>query len=397
MAKNLKYKNLQLAFTVFVSQVTFTLGNFSSFAIPIFIALAISEMPYIVKVNNWNSLKLPRLIIYIFLFFTITAAIFSFSYQSEDYLDKFLISGILFLIIFTVFYSRGSMYDFTSVKNLVVVMHFFILIDICQLDNFVYGHLQKSVFPFSEISHFAVMYSIPAMLVVPSYSVKGKFFTLFLLCIAFYLNTSLTMLIVIILVFSASFRLSGLSGFCFLLVGITSLYFIFKLPYFMDRVLISGSSDNLSVLVYYSGLEAVWSAITDAPIGYGFQGLGVVFTSETALEICDKFGFCANRYDGSFLLAKIVAEFGYIGLVLSMIVLYHGLHFLIVKHLMKRNVWEKYVVKDKVLMLASLGFFVELFIRGMGYFSLSFIMYLCIVLSSRKFQFPLTERDRKRC
>jgi hypothetical protein len=240
------------------------------------------------------------------------------------------------------------------------------------------------------------MYCIPALLVVPNYGLKGKVFTLFLLCIAFYMNTSLTMLIVITLVFIASFRLSGLSGLCFLLIGITSLYFVLKLPYFMDRMMISGSSDNLSVLVYYSGLEAAWSAITDAPIGYGFQGLGIVFTSETALYICHEFGFCANRYDGSFLFAKLVAEFGYLGLALSMLVFYHGISFLIAKHLMKRDVWEKYVVKDKVLMLASLGFFVELFVRGVGYFSLSFILYLSIVLSSRDFRITMIEKDIKR-
>ena len=388
MAFSLKFQNLRLVLTVIFIQLLFHYGSFSSFAVPMLIATICFELPYLMRISFWKVYKLPKLIMFIFLFAVIQSTCIAIFLQDPVYARKILLSSILLLTIFMISYSHQSMHAFPALKNFIFVMHIFVVIDIIGIGDLIYGNRAKPLFPFTEVSHFAVMYCIPVLIVFPSYNLRKKLFTICLLCGALYLNLSATLLAVILLIIVSSIGFKGIFNFFALCIAFSVFtYFILTNPYFYDRFLISQSSSNLSVLTYFSGLEAAFSALISAPLGYGFQGLGLVYTSGVADELCRVHAFCANKYDGGFFFAKLVSEFGYIGLGLVAWIVYKAVPILFKRKMSNLNVMSTEQVRKQNLALASLGFFVELFVRGVGYFSPSLILYSCI-LFVRKFKRP---------
>lgn len=384
MAFGLKFQNLRLVLTVIFIQLLFHYGSFASFAAPMLIATICFELPYLLKVNFWKMYKLPKLVLFIFLFAVIQSTCIAIFLQDPVYAKKILLSSILLLTIFMISYSHQSMHAFPALKNFVSVMHIFIMIDIIGIGDLIYSNRVKPVFPFTEVSHFAIMYCIPALIVFPSYNLRKKLFVISLLCVALYLNLSATLLAVILLVVVSSIGLRGIFNYFALGIALSVfIYFILTNSYFYDRFFISGSSSNLSALTYFSGLEAAFSALVSAPLGYGFQGLGLVYTSEVAEDLCRVHAFCANKYDGGFFFAKLVSEFGYIGLGFVAWIIYRAVPILFKQKVSNSNVLSAEQVRKRNLALASLGFFAELFVRGVGYFSPSFILYACIIFVRR--------------
>ena len=238
----------------------------------------------------------------------------------------------------------------------------------------------KAVFPFSEESHFALALGILAI----AYSFVGKqkwniFIWLNMLLLSF-LYPSLTLLvftIMMILVFVLKSKSSIFKFTLFILLPLSLVvigYFINHMEYFSSRLSFEDSK-NLTTLVWLQGWQLAYLNFIDTNgIGLGFQMLGKSITVYGNItHIMSSLlggGGALNTEDGGFLAAKIIAEFGFIGVL---IVLWYG--FFLIKIVYRlRKFSKKYSLSDlekrKLLAYGVIfGIFVEMFLRGYGYFS----------------------------
>jgi hypothetical protein len=144
-------------------------------------------------------------------------------------------------------------------------------------------------------------------------------------------------------------------------------------------------------LVYRQGWELTADALsrTDG-WGVGFQQLGFVpFTSPTADMLHRLLFGDLNTLDGGFLAAKVMAELGFIGiaLVAAYIVLVIKVGWRV-----RMSVARGTQLPSKVLFSSAVicGFSIELFVRGLGYFSGSAVLFVAAVLMALT-----NERERR--
>ena len=162
---------------------------------------------------------------------------------------------------------------------------------------------------------------------------------------------------------------------------LTIFLLVFSTPYFKERLLYSDNNLNLSLLILLDGWERAYLAnIITHGIGIGFNQLGHfeitgffrgLMTNINAANI--------NLYDGGTTSCKIVAEFG---LLLGLLFVVYYL-FIIKKNLI--NFLKLNKPSSSVLALNSfyIGSFLELFIRGTGYFNPGIIMLFVTLLNEK--------------
>lgn len=250
------------------------------------------------------------------------------------------------------------------------------------------GGYFKSVFPFTEPSHYAltltpvlIAFCVNQKLVV---RVAGLVLTLALA----YLLESLSLVVGVML--AAAITLPtlwlGLAG-----VALVALIGVLDITYFTDRLDLSSSSGNLSALVYLQGWDLAGESLRQTRgWGVGFQQLGVGnITSYTSSLITLLAGTDVNLRDGGFTLAKMIAEFGIFG----------GLAMSVYAFVMAKCAWTLRMVALRlrpatagyILALSFVsGYAVEAFVRGVGYFSGTALLTLASIL------FLQSVRNRRR-
>lgn len=247
----------------------------------------------------------------------------------------------------------------------------------------VYGTLEKSVFPFSEESHYALalcMMILPYILISKSYKTV-VFFLLNILLLAL-LFPNLTLLVVFCLsclMYVLRMKPVYLFFCAGLLVIVGIVFFAFLLdyfPYFQSRLTFE-NSDNLTTLVFLQGWFMAYANLVETyGLGIGFQMLGTEATNfpDVTERIYFLTGKYFNIYDGGFLLAKLVAEFGMLGGLLVCFYLFSlfKIAFYINRYFRapeKSAVHEDKLKKRILIYGFFVAFSIEFFLRGYGYFS----------------------------
>lgn len=234
----------------------------------------------------------------------------------------------------------------------------------------------KSMIIFSEPSHFAISF-LPFLLYVV---LKGanKFSRLIYICLSFILGLSVNNLTIIVgalvITFVLLLKLRLLYPYLIaIFVFIFAINFI-NVDYFSDRLDFFGSGLNLSTLVFLSGWERAYSEFMSSyGFGIGLQQLGI--SSEVGnyqnLIMLQLGGDNLNLFDGGSLAPKIVAEFGVVGL------LFLGAYIFFCIVVLKEIVsLRKQRVKDLFFFSVFIMFSIEIFVRGMGYFSIGSFMFM---------------------
>lgn len=242
----------------------------------------------------------------------------------------------------------------------------------------------KSIFPFGEPSHFALFFGafwLAFCLVV------GRF-AYFILGLVYFLMAvllpSLSLLIYIVIFMVVSFRFlpSRLLGFA--IVFICILLWALNSDYLLSRVNFSGGV-NLSGLVYLQGVVDAYNGFFNTfGLGLGFQMLGTQPPADISLEIARilEADEASNRFDGGFLAAKLLAEYGVLGVVIILFYIRSAIRSLIwVRGVRERGAGE---LKKLLCHCVVLGFSVELFVRGIGYFSAGVFLFLVAVFYLKK-------------
>lgn len=308
---------------------------------------------------------------FIILFVILVAKSFSKLILSKSFFNKDLFSTVFYVLIFLAVLSYFSDYFLTKL---------------------IYERW-KGIFPFGEPSNFALFF--------------GPFFLLYLFqlpsifkqlmvvlgaAVLAVLIESTTLLIYPALALLLFVRPNFIGLFLVVPVALFGAYFVVNHPYFSSRFILSTDSVNLTALVYLQGLTDAYNALLNTNgFGLGFQMLGTQPPSEIVYQIQavmgqDSDGGGLNRMDGGFVAAKLVAEFGVVGLILllSYLILFFKVFLKLRKFIRNPTSFDPAYIFALVFIY---GAFVEIFVRGTGYFSPSLFLFftsLFVYYSYRK-------------
>ncbi|HHR6039169.1 TPA: hypothetical protein ACS70C_003591 [Providencia alcalifaciens] len=148
------------------------------------------------------------------------------------------------------------------------------------------------------------------------------------------------------------------------------------ISYFTERIDFH-NSNNLSTLVYLSGIERAWLNLIDTwGIGVGFQQMGINNNLGESQYKLITLGFGnLNLYDGSFIASKFISEFGILALLALSV--YVFTFFKLSRYLKNDNHKLTYEV---IFIIYYLTFFIPLFLRGSGYINPYSLMFLSSAL-----------------
>ncbi|MCO4822893.1 MAG: hypothetical protein KC469_12545 [Flavobacteriaceae bacterium] len=250
----------------------------------------------------------------------------------------------------------------------------------------------KSVFPFSEPSHYAL--NIGGILLAAGLYQSAKI-RLFIVLTVMTMGILFPSLILLVISFSLlifylfyTYHKTMVIGL-FFIAGICVIN-IENMSYFTERLSFTSDSNNLTALVYLQGWQDMFTALVNTNgFGLGIQNISQLDPGSFGEKIYTLLGRYSNREDGGFLAAKLVSELGVLGIFLLFMYLLHfsrsvsfvmgfGRLSLLNRDLCVHAVPVGYVLGHCFIIM----FFFELFARGYGYFSFgvfSFCMSLFVV------------------
>lgn len=348
------------------------------------------------------------LIWFIFLHFLITNLFFSNINYTRFFLS--LVALLVFFLACTIFTSiLIKIYRLNFFDKILKVI-FYIVMFLCFLgivryssyspfyyDTNIYltifsepSHLVISVFPFITyfiLSSKNLKSKIKLVLIFLSISVLLKSATLMIsifLCFFLFFSSKqlLNLLFWILLIYFFNY-ISGLDNFLKPLIDFQYFYERFSLNPF-------GEKANLSVLVFYAGYHEIYLNLKNTLfLGIGFQQFGFLgeqsFIKDLIYAYSGTFEYSANK-DSSFLSGKYISEFGLFGIV--SIIFYFKLLF---KNII--NIKNAKTNNSLSLFFSAciISFFIELFIRGAGYFTVSSFLFIVSIIGQKL----LTRYDKK--
>ncbi|TCQ02857.1 hypothetical protein [Sphingomonas sp. PP-CC-3A-396] len=238
---------------------------------------------------------------------------------------------------------------------------------------------EKAIFPFTEHSHFALVFT-PLLLdgCVRARSFRRAIWLVLGLLIALLLQ-NLTVLIGFALV---ALITAPLWQIVILLVVVAGAALSMDLTYYLARLDLSADTTNLSALVYIQGYEFMIDSFgLTSGWGMGFQQLSVIPMKSLASNVIYAItrGDSLNVYDGGFGVSKIVSEFGIfgIGLTLYFTAVVGKLSLRLRKEALSKVIPDLTIIAPYSFIV---GFSVEMFVRGVGYFSATVFMLIVAYL-----------------
>jgi len=237
-----------------------------------------------------------------------------------------------------------------------------------------FGDERKDMILFTEPSHYAIVF-IP-FLFYAVYTCNKKPYAILYIIAALVLALiikNLTLLVgclmIVLLWYGRRFWSLGLIISMFVVAA-----FFLDLEYFLGRIDISADNRNLSTLVFLSGWERAYLSFTTSyGFGVGFQQLGIVGPEGDFQIILQGLldGSGLNVKDGGSLGSKLITETGLLGLILLLFYLFFA--YKVVRKFLLREIKGS---KNIFFLGVYLLFSIELFVRGMGYFSLTSFLFL---------------------
>lgn len=243
-----------------------------------------------------------------------------------------------------------------------------------------------NAFPFVEPSHLALNFG---PLIIFSAIRRYKFETLLnissaLLFVSYTPNFSILILAVISL--ACFMKIRPLYFIFLFMLPIFALYYsalgqVEYLQYYVGRISVDASSDNLTALVYGGGWQ---QALDDVQrtigLGLGFQNMGFDYIENkyTSRQMA-VFGNVANLKDGSFYASKLISEFGIFGVSACIYQMYASITSYFSSVFVGRRSEGIQSFANAVILFGGIYFFV----RGMGHFS-SFTFFLLVAFWVRR-------------
>lgn len=393
-----------LSFRLFVSLCSILL--LPSFLFVFFhsssLAFGLLLSSFIVVLLNFDSFinakfKLPSvLFVFAVLIVFFTVSLFFYFVYNET---KPILSMSLFSV-FVAAFSLGNTLNRIDFPDLSKVLFYVVLLlmifgwlKLIWIPDFGgYSILGKPVFPFSEESHYALALGLVSCSYVISAPFKRALFVISNILVFSLLYPSLILLVFAmccILMLSLRYRYSLVVFTIVLLPLILNLLFFYKIDYFWDRLNILNTT-NLTALVYVQGWQLAYlNTINTGGVGLGFQMLGAdgTYYPPVTSIIYSLTGDRFNISDGGFLAAKLISEYGVVGLLICLVYFIFLIRFVwrssfeLPKLILNQN--SRLLVKNYTLGALIFGFLVEFFFRGIGYFSPTLLIVIAAIIANR--------------
>jgi hypothetical protein len=242
----------------------------------------------------------------------------------------------------------------------------------------------KPVMFFSEPSHFALDF-LPLLLFATVVGKRSAKVWLILLGLALALlmqNTTLMVGTILVAMVTLQARRAVL------VIAVLLVMIAFAgaevLDYYGSRLDLSGDSTNLSVLAFLQGWERSLLNFRETfGLGVGFQQFGIVGSRGEIQEAMSKLGMeDMNLFDGTTVASKLIAELGIIGL--AILAAYVAAAVKAVRMLRRisidgvHSVEQREVLGNAIILMYS----IDLFVRGVGYFSSSSLLLAAALWSA---------------
>lgn len=225
------------------------------------------------------------------------------------------------------------------------------------------GSFTKPLFPFTEPSHFSLVF-LPFLMYVCATSTGRRKVAMVALGFGIaMLVENLTMIVGCVLISTVTLRPRL---FVFAAITLAVVATQLDLSYYQARLDVTdGALERLSPLVYIQGWELIDDSLGRSfGWGIGFQQLGLhEFDSDAAELIYKILGEYANTFDGGFTLAKLISEFGLVGIVAL------GFYGTKVARSFVDLRRQPAPTAETFAKAVILCFLVELLVRGVGYFT----------------------------
>lgn len=299
--------------------------------------------------------------------------------------EKFILSYILIWTLVIAAYIFNNLFDKTSddiLYKCASILFYLVMFDGIyeSISRTVFSDYSKELFFFLEPSHFSLIYLPLLLFKVFSYKNNTEIMMVLFISIVLALTLpNLTLLVGVILIMFVY----SLSVTLFLFIAIAPiLFFNFgNLDYLLERVSFM-NPNNLSLLVYLAGWERAYLSIKEYGFfGIGFQQLGFISLDSDYYKLALELGMpILNLYDGASTGAKIIAELGIFGITLLVLYICCVLDHItrMKKYILNMKHWDLFYSS---LIVASS---INIFVRGMGYFSPIIFLLFCSIIYFNK-------------
>jgi hypothetical protein len=232
------------------------------------------------------------------------------------------------------------------------------------------GSLVKPMFPYVEVSHFVLAFSPILMFkAVRARSSRKMVWILFGLALGAVLQSVSLLACVLLIAYNARrFLVIACVGLVISALGLP-----FELDYFSSRLDFSAENRNLTTLVYIQGWEQILESLQwSLGWGLGFEELGFRQTESLASALIRGVtgGMDSNLRDGSFVLVKLVSEFGVFAMFMIVAFL------LIVRRCARELRGGQLGAAATFIRCIIVSYVIDVFIRGPGYFSESSLLFV---------------------
>lgn len=243
---------------------------------------------------------------------------------------------------------------------------------------------EKPVFPFTEPSHYALIFT-PLLLDASIKSNNWRRYAWIMLgfVLAYFLkNLSLAVGVTMV----ALVTLPLLQLILAALVAPMVLLSV-NLTYFTDRLDFGDGITNLSTLVYIQGWELVADSMhRSAGWGIGFQQLGYGPIRSTASKIIFQLTqLDLNLQDGGFVAAKLISELGVFGMALTIGFVVIAIKAALILRGVGHGLIRPLSGRDYALCII-VGYSIDMFVRGVAYFTASSMLFLAALIYYVKFK-----------
>jgi hypothetical protein len=169
-----------------------------------------------------------------------------------------------------------------------------------------------------------------------------------------------------------------------LLIPAAGAALVLDVSYYTDRLALSSESNNLSTLVFLQGWQnAILNFSETHGFGVGFQQFGVAgSTGDIAAKISKLLsGASLSLLDGGTTASKLIAEFGSFGILILAVYVRAAARSI---SFIRRSQFIPPVARDtrRIFFCALITtYLIELFVRGIGYFSAGGFLALASLIS----------------
>jgi hypothetical protein len=238
----------------------------------------------------------------------------------------------------------------------------------------------KAIFPFAEPSFFGLAF-IPFLLYMVVISEKRtQYFYMFVGLVTALVLENLTLLCGVILIVLIAFSFSRIIVVSIAVLGFVNITGL-DLLYYSSRLDFSDGNMNLSSLVYLQGWQMMAESLNASwGFGLGLQQLGLKGSNVDAAQLLYSItGDYLNLTDGSFVLSRLISDFGIFGIfgVLCYLKLV-AQSFWMIRHFSfnKSGLHHGQVFAHSIVVISI----IEVFVRGIGYLTGSVALFTSAVM-----------------